>query len=114
MSTAPGASQCFRTALSRPSGSVRLRDHSETGPFVTTTWHYGHDCPLPSRGLVGRFRVTAGIAWLLWLVVHIAFLTGYKNRLFALAYWAVAFLGREFGSEPLPNSSWRHKATCPR
>ena len=28
----------------------------------------------------GRFRVTGGIAWLLWLVVHQAFLTGYKEQ----------------------------------
>ena len=30
----------------------------------------------------------------LWLVVHLAFIAGFKNRLAALANWAVAFLGR--------------------
>ena len=30
----------------------------------------------------------------MWLVVHLTFLTGFKNRLAALANWAVAFLGR--------------------
>jgi NADH dehydrogenase len=43
----------------------------------------------------GNFRLTGGVAWVMWLVVHLAFLTGYKNRLFAVANWAVAFLGRD-------------------
>jgi NADH dehydrogenase len=42
---------------------------------------------------VGPLRVTGLAAWLLWLVVHLAFLTGFKNRLAVVANWAVAFLG---------------------
>jgi NADH:ubiquinone reductase (H+-translocating) len=42
---------------------------------------------------IGRIRVTGPAAWLLWLVVHLAFLTGYTNRLAAVANWAIAFLG---------------------
>jgi NADH dehydrogenase len=42
---------------------------------------------------IGRVRVTGLAAWLLWLVVHLAFLTGYKNRLAAVANSAIAFLG---------------------
>src|SRR5512133_2021920 len=43
---------------------------------------------------LGRLRVTGFIGWLMWLVVHLAFLTGFKNRISAVANWAVAFLGR--------------------
>jgi NADH dehydrogenase len=43
---------------------------------------------------IGRVRVTGFIGWLMWLVVHLAFLTGFKNRISAVANWAVAFLGR--------------------
>jgi len=43
--------------------------------------------------LVGKFRVTGFIAWLMWLVVHLVYLTGYKNRITALGHWAVSFLG---------------------
>jgi NADH:ubiquinone reductase (H+-translocating) len=39
-------------------------------------------------------RVTGLAGWLLWLVVHLTFLTGFKNRMAALVGWAVAFLGR--------------------
>ena len=30
----------------------------------------------------------------MWLLVHLVFLTGFKNRLSVLANWAVVFLGR--------------------
>jgi NADH dehydrogenase len=42
----------------------------------------------------GRVRVGGAVAWLLWLFVHLAFLTGFKNRVATLARWAIAFLGR--------------------
>jgi NADH dehydrogenase len=43
---------------------------------------------------IGRLRFAGFVGWLMWLVVHLAFMTGFKNRLAALANWAVAFLGR--------------------
>ncbi len=43
---------------------------------------------------VGPLRVGGFIGWLLWLVVHITFLTGFKNRFGALARWVVSFVGR--------------------
>jgi NADH dehydrogenase len=44
--------------------------------------------------LVGKIRVTGFLAWLMWLGVHLVYLTGFKNRLGALGHWAVSFLGR--------------------
>jgi len=43
---------------------------------------------------VGRLQISGFVGWLMWLVVHLAFLTGFKNRVSAVANWAVAFLGR--------------------
>jgi NADH:ubiquinone reductase (H+-translocating) len=43
---------------------------------------------------IGRVRVAGLVGWLMWLVVHLAFMTGFKNRLSAIANWTVAFLGR--------------------
>ena len=43
---------------------------------------------------VGPFRVGGFVGWLLWLVVHVTFLTGFKNRFGALARWTVSFVGR--------------------
>jgi NADH:ubiquinone reductase (H+-translocating) len=44
--------------------------------------------------LIGRIRVTGFLAWLMWLAVHLVYLTGFKNRVGALGHWAVSFLGR--------------------
>ena len=44
--------------------------------------------------LIGKLRLTGFIAWLLWLVVHLIYLTGFKNRVSALLHWAVSFVGR--------------------
>jgi NADH dehydrogenase len=43
---------------------------------------------------IGRLRVGGFLGWLIWLVVHVTFLTGFKNRFGALARWAVSFVGR--------------------
>jgi NADH dehydrogenase len=39
-------------------------------------------------------RVWGFAGWLLWLVVHLAFLTGFKNRVSALFHWMISFFGR--------------------
>jgi NADH dehydrogenase len=44
--------------------------------------------------LVGKVRLTGFKAWLMWLGVHLVYLTGFKNRFGALGHWAVSFLGR--------------------
>jgi NADH dehydrogenase len=43
---------------------------------------------------VGPVKVGGFLGWLLWLVVHITFLTGFKNRFGALTRWLVSFVGR--------------------
>jgi len=43
---------------------------------------------------IGPLRVSGFPAWLLWLVVHLAALTGFKNRLSVLFNWGIAFLSQ--------------------
>jgi NADH:ubiquinone reductase (H+-translocating) len=43
---------------------------------------------------IGRVRAAGFLAWLLWLMVHLFALTGFKNRLAVLFNWTIAFLGR--------------------
>ena len=43
---------------------------------------------------IGRLRIAGFPAWLLWLVVHLIGLTGFKNRVLVLTHWLIAFLGR--------------------
>jgi NADH dehydrogenase len=41
----------------------------------------------------GPIRLSGFIGWLAWLLVHLAFLTGFKNRVATIASWTVAFIG---------------------
>jgi len=44
--------------------------------------------------LVGPIKLTGFVAWLMWLGVHLLYLTGFKNRVGAFLHWSVSFLGR--------------------
>lgn len=43
-------------------------------------------------GQIGPFALTGFIAWLMWLVVHVAYLPGFRNRLFVLLSWLQTYL----------------------
>jgi NADH dehydrogenase len=43
---------------------------------------------------IGRLRLSGFAGWLVWLVVHLFYLVGFKNRITAVLHWAVSFLGR--------------------
>jgi NADH dehydrogenase len=43
---------------------------------------------------IGKLRLTGFIAWLMWLAVHLFYITGFKNRVTAVLHWLVSFLGR--------------------
>ncbi len=44
--------------------------------------------------MIGKLRVTGVIAWLMWLAVHLFYITGFKNRVTAVMHWFISFLGR--------------------
>ena len=62
-----------------------------------------------SRAIVetGKRRFTGLFAWLVWLLVHIYFLTGFKNRLFVVASWAWSFMTFRRGARLIVNKNWR-------
>jgi NADH:ubiquinone reductase (H+-translocating) len=43
---------------------------------------------------IGPLELSGFLGWVLWLAVHLTFLTGFKNRVSALAHWTISFLGR--------------------
>jgi NADH:ubiquinone reductase (H+-translocating) len=45
-------------------------------------------------GQRGRIHIWGPLGWLVWLAVHLVFLTGFKSRVGALFYWTVSFFGR--------------------
>jgi NADH dehydrogenase len=46
---------------------------------------------------VGKLEFGGFIAWLAWLVLHLYYLVGHKNRLTTVVAWAITFLGRGRG-----------------
>ena len=40
------------------------------------------------------FKFSGFIAWVLWLVVHLMYIVGFKSRVTTVLHWAVSFLGR--------------------
>jgi NADH:ubiquinone reductase (H+-translocating) len=72
--------------------------HEVTGHMATKPFRY-HDlgsAAYLSRGRavvsVGRLQFAGFLGWVVWLVIHIGFLTGYRNRLGALLSWWPAFV----------------------
>ena len=43
---------------------------------------------------IGPIKVAGFLGWLLWLFVHLTFLTGFKNRVATVFNWFIAFIGR--------------------
>ena len=44
--------------------------------------------------MVGRFRFTGLLAWMLWLFIHLFYIAAFKSRVTALLHWTISFLGR--------------------
>ena len=62
-----------------------------------------------SRAIVeiGKLRFSGWIAWLAWLVVHIYFLVGFKNRLLVVLNWAWSYLTFRRGARLIVEREWR-------
>jgi NADH dehydrogenase len=43
---------------------------------------------------IGRFKFEGFIAWMLWLVLHLFYIVGFKSRVTTVVHWLVSFLGR--------------------
>ena len=40
--------------------------------------------------MIGKIRLTGFVAWLMWLAVHLVYITGFKNRVTKLLHWFVS------------------------
>jgi NADH dehydrogenase len=43
---------------------------------------------------IGRLKFEGFLAWLVWLVVHLFYIVGFKSRVTTVLHWTVSFLGR--------------------
>ena len=59
--------------------------------------------------VIGPFQLSGLLAWLAWLLVHIMFLIGFRNRFLVLFQWAWAYLSWQRGAR-LITRAWRPKS----
>ncbi|TIC88348.1 NAD(P)/FAD-dependent oxidoreductase [Nocardioides sp. GY 10113] len=73
----------------------RLEGKAPQGPFK---YHDKGSMAIVSRfeavAMVGKLRLTGFLAWLMWLIVHLFYITGFKNRVTAILHWFISFIGR--------------------
>jgi NADH dehydrogenase len=91
----PGVAEVAMQQGIHASSTIKRRlAQRDTRPF-----HYRD---LGSMATISRFRAVVSfkgirlsgfLGWLVWLFVHIAFLTGFKNRFATVLHWAVTFIG---------------------
>jgi NADH dehydrogenase len=59
---------------------------------------------------VGRIRFGGRLAWWTWLLVHIYYLTGFRNRVLVLIQWAWSYLTFARGARLIVGKNWRSYA----
>lgn len=66
-----------------------------------------------SRAIVEicKLKLAGFVAWVLWLIVHIYYLTGFKNRLLVVLQWAWSYLTFHRGARLIVNKEWRLQST---
>ena len=55
---------------------------------------------------IGKFKFAGWFAWLTWLVVHIYFLAGFKNRFFVVLHWAWSYMTFKRGARLIVERDW--------
>jgi NADH dehydrogenase len=69
---------------------------------------------------IGALRLAGFPAWVIWILVHILYLIGHRNRLMVIINWAWSYLTFKGGSRLITYASWkesdapRHPAPAPR
>jgi NADH dehydrogenase len=64
--------------------------------------------------ITGRWQFAGRTAWLAWLVVHVYFLTGFRNRLFVVLQWAWSYVTYRRGARLIvgqPGSRESHESS---
>jgi NADH dehydrogenase len=95
MADLPGVAEVAMQQGIHASSTIKRRlGGKETKPFRYRD--------LGSMATISRFRAVVSfkgirlsgfVGWLVWLFVHLTFLTGFKNRLSTIPRWAVTFIG---------------------
>lgn len=61
----------------------------------------------------GGLRLSGPLAWYAWLLVHIFYLIGFKNRILVLVQWAWGYFTYKRGAQLIVSKEWRSFAPKP-
>jgi NADH dehydrogenase len=56
---------------------------------------------------MGKLRLSGFLAWIVWLAVHIYYLTGFQNRLLVVLQWAWSYITFGRGARLIVGKEWR-------
>jgi len=54
---------------------------------------------------LGRLHLGGWVAWMAWLLIHLFFLIGFRNRLFVISQWAWAYVTQKRGARLITGES---------
>lgn len=64
---------------------------------------------------VGSLKLSGFIAWLAWLVIHVYFLIGFKNRVAVILQWIWSYVTYNKGARLITSKDWQtHSETKPQ
>jgi NADH:ubiquinone reductase (H+-translocating) len=92
----PGVSEVALQSGLHAARVIRNRVRKGAEPTPWKYWDLGSMAAVDRRSAVVSahgLRLSGRIAWLVWLVVHITAMTGFKNRFTALIRWFLSFVG---------------------
>ena len=64
----------------------------------------------------GKFKLSGFVAWMAWLLIHLFFLIGFRNRFLVVTQWAWAYLTYQRGARLItgPPAGAKARGTAPR
>ena len=92
------ADNVLRRLSGRPTLAFRYRDRGTMATIGRAA----------AVAVVGRVQLSGLIAWLAWLLVHIMFLIGFRNRFLVIFEWAWAYISWQRGAR-LITRPWRSR-----
>jgi NADH dehydrogenase len=55
----------------------------------------------------GRLQLSGVLAWFAWLIIHIYYLTGFRNRFFVVLSWVWSYLNFQRGARLIVRKEWK-------
>ncbi len=97
MKTSPGVAQFAIQGARHVAKVIECRLHERQTPAPFRYKDKGSMATISrfnAVAMIGPFRFSGFFAWVLWLFIHLLYITGFKSRLTTLFHWLVSFLGR--------------------